>query len=443
MTIIAADKKYVVVGLGLTGVSCVRHLTLHNRHVVVVDSRVNPPGLLDFQTEFPSVVVHCGGFDADIINSANVLVMSPGVALSTPAIQNAVKAGVKITSDIELFLAQFEGKVVAITGSNAKSTVTAWLGCALNIHQEKALVAGNIGLPVLDALERSYDLAVLELSSFQLELIAKLEADVATILNVSEDHLDRYESMFQYQQAKQRIYFGAKTVVSNRQDMLTQPLVPNDTKQLSFGLNEPDLNQYGIREIDGELWLVKGFEQIIKQADLSLPGRHNCANALAVIAMADAVGNDRSATLQALRTFAGLPFRCQEIASINGVRYINDSKATNVGSTLAAVSGLATGKNIHLLLGGISKDQDLTPLGNALPANCKRIYAFGRDKLLIKNAVAEARLVDDLNSAMSLIKNEVESGDIVLLSPACASFDQFDNFEHRGRVFNSIVETLK
>jgi len=443
MTIIAADNKYVVVGLGMTGVSCVRYLQSRNKHVMVVDSRERPPGLDSFKSLYPDVNVYCGGFDQSVLNAANVLVMSPGVPLHTDEIQLAISQGVKITSDIELFLTEFTGKVIAITGSNAKSTVTAWLGNALSNNDKKVLVAGNIGVPVLDRLDDNFDIAVLELSSFQLELVAKLKADFATILNVSEDHMDRYDSMFTYQQAKQRIYFGAKTVVYNRLDILTQPLVPNSTIQISFGLNEPDINHYGIRSIEGELWLAKGFETIIKYSELSLSGMHNCANALAVLALADAVGNLRQATLDALRTFKGLPYRCQETAVINGVRYVNDSKATNVGSTIAAVTGLVKDKNIHLLLGGLTKDQDLLPLVDAVPANCKSIYAFGRDKNIIKQVIPDAIVVDDMKTAMSLIRNEVESGDIVLLSPACASFDQFDNFEHRGKVFDAIVEALK
>lgn len=443
MTMIAADKTYLVVGLGLTGVSCVRYLRAQGKYVEAIDSRTNPPGLANVQAEFPDLKIHLG-FEASVLSTADVLVMSPGVPLADPAIQQAIQTGADICSDIELFLQEFSGKVIAITGSNAKSTVTAWLGEALDNGGNKTLVAGNIGVPVLDTLGDAYDIAVLELSSFQLELLTKVNASVACILNVSEDHLDRYASMAHYVQAKQRIYFGASQVVFNRLDALTQPLVPDSTPKTSFALNEPDLNHYGLREQGNQTWLAKGFDPVLPVSDIALPGWHNVINAMAVLALADLAGNDRRATLQALTAFAGLPYRCQPIAEHQGVRYINDSKATNVGSTVAALEGLVSsqGANIFLLAGGQTKGQDLSSLTAVFEQTCKGVYAYGEDGHRLQKLSERVQACSSLAEAFAKATSDAGAGDIVLLSPACASFDQFRSFEHRGEVFNQLVEAL-
>lgn len=441
MSMIAADKKYLVVGLGLTGVSCVRYLQRQGKFVEVIDSRDEPPGLDAFVREFPAIKVHLG-LSADVLSTADILVMSPGVPLAEPAIQKAIKSGAVICSDIELFMQAFSGKVVAITGSNAKSTVTAWLGEALRLAGRKVLVAGNIGLPVLQTLDETYDVAVLELSSFQLELLPRLKADVACVLNISEDHLDRYASMAHYIQAKQRIYFGTGFAVYNREEALTQPLLPDSTPKVTFGLNEPDLKDFGLRTQSDGVWLCHGFNPIVAAGDVSLPGRHNLLNALAVLALADAVGNPQQATVEAIKTFKGLPYRCEWIADKKGVRYINDSKATNVGSTVAALTGLVAeqGANIHLLAGGQAKGQDLSPLADILAKTCKNVFAFGEDRLDIGKQFGHPTYCENLEDALKQASDTAEPGDIVLLSPACASFDQFRNFEHRGDVFNKLVE---
>lgn len=445
MKTIATDKKYLVVGLGLTGVSCVRYLLSKGKDVSVIDSRSAPPSLTKFKEEFPDVDVFLGFEHEEVFNSADVLVMSPGVPLRTPQIQSAIQAGAEITSDIELFLHEFAGKVIAITGSNAKSTVTSWLGEAIQLSGRKTLVAGNIGLPVLDALKEVYEIAVLELSSFQLELLKSVKADVACILNVSEDHMDRYDSMAQYVQAKQKIYFGCKNAVYKRTDALTQPLVPDQVKTISFALNEPDLNQYGVRTLEGEDWLCHGFEPLLKANELSLAGRHNVENALAVIALADLVEIDRDVTLNALRAYTGLPYRCQLIAEKEGVRFVNDSKATNVGSVIAALEGLvsAKSKNIVLLLGGQSKGQDLSPLSSVIESTCKKVIAYGEDRDEFKKIFAATECVGDLADALKVASAAAQPGDVVLLSPACASFDQYANFEQRGEHFNQLVEAMQ
>lgn len=441
MSLIAADKHYCVVGLGMTGVSCVRYLAARGKSFSIIDSRANPPGLEEVQRDFPHIDIVTGKFDRDFLARANTLVMSPGVALSTPEIQIAIKNGADITSDIELFLNEFKGTVIAITGSNAKSTVTRWVGLALEYGQKKALVGGNIGNAVLDHVDEAFDIAVLELSSFQLELLPKLNADVACVLNISEDHLDRYDSMAHYQQAKQRVYFGVKQAIFNRSDVMTAPLVPDSVKVTSFALSAPDLNHYGVQLLEGERTICKGFEPILKVSDIGLAGEHNVANAMAVIAIADAVGNDRTATVRALKAFKGLPHRCEEVATDHPVRFFNDSKSTNVGSTLAAIQGLGlSSKNIVLLLGGQGKNQDFTPLVSAVKQVCKKVVCYGEDGPLLNGLIESSDLVESLSEALEIATKAAKAGDIVLLSPACASFDQFKNFEHRGNAFVQWVE---
>ena len=441
MTLIGADTKYLVVGLGLTGLSCVRYLMARGKWVAVTDSRPNPPNLTEVTTQFPDMDIQVGGFSQEMFAQADILVMSPGVTLRTPEVQAAVQAGARVTSDIELFLSEFAGQVVAITGSNAKSTVTQWLGEAIQRSGRNTLIGGNIGKPVLDAVDQPIEVAVLELSSFQLELLPKLGADVATILNVSEDHMDRYDSMVQYQQAKQRIYFGAKQALFNRQDLLTQPLVAPNVKVSSFGLNRPDLKQYGVVETSTGPSLALGFTTLMPASELALPGRHNIANALAVLALADAVHNPLEHTLAALREFNGLPHRCQLVREHAGVRYFNDSKATNVGSTLAALTGLAQPdrKAIVLLLGGQTKGQALGPLAPAIAANCKAVFVYGEDQLRFHAVAPQAIYVDSMLDALTQAKIILQDGDLLLLSPACASFDQFNSFEDRGQQFAAWV----
>lgn len=445
MTIIAADTHYIVVGLGATGLSCVRYLVSCGKKVSVMDSRQTPPNASVVNREFPDVQCFFGGFDSEILSSAQYLVMSPGVALLTPEIQKAIESGVRITSDIELFLNEFEGDVVAITGSNAKSTVTAWLGMALEHVNQKVFVAGNIGVPVLSGLGQTYDIAVLELSSFQLELISNLSATVATILNVSEDHMDRYDSFASYQQAKQRIYFGCQKAVFNRDDLLTQPLIPDSVPRVTFGGAVPDIGQYGLSEINGEQWLVKGFDKIIPASEVWLPGSHNLTNALSVIALADSVSNDRVHTLSALRDFRGLEFRCQFIAELRGVSFFNDSKATNVGSTLAAIEGLANQKprKIIVLLGGQGKSQDFSLLSQPIKSLCKTCIVYGEDRSDLLEALPDSVVADNLEQSFEAAIAIAESDDVILLSPACASFDEFKNFEDRGRFFNKLVEAQR
>lgn len=448
MALIAADTHYLVVGLGATGLSCVRYLVAQGKLVSVIDSRQAPPGLDTLRAEFPEVEVTLGGFDASVMTRVDVLVMSPGVPLSTPAVQTALANGVRLSSDIELFCQAHQGRTVLITGSNAKSTVTSWVADIADRAGVSYVVGGNLGQPALTLLETPVELAILELSSFQLELVGPLRADVATVLNVSEDHQDRYPSFAAYQQTKQRIYFGCRHAVFNRDDVLTFPLLPTGVAQTTFGLDQPDLKQFGVREHDGETWLACGRDLWIPAKDVALPGRHNRSNALAVMALAQAIGLDRDAILASIRAFKGLPHRCEPVGSIDGVQYVNDSKGTNVGATLAAVEGLGRDHpgRLILLLGGQGKGADFSSLNQPVAQLCKSSWVFGQDQEQIAAALSAGghsstvHRVDTMEQALTGAEAEALSGDIVLLSPACASFDQFDDFQHRGNVFRSWVE---
>ncbi|MFG1497671.1 UDP-N-acetylmuramoyl-L-alanine--D-glutamate ligase [Saccharospirillum sp. HFRX-1] len=440
---ITAKRDYLVVGLGATGLSCVRFLRARGQGVAVVDSRDEPPGRDVLQREFPEVELTTGAFSAEQLKQADILVLSPGVPLATPAIKAAIDAGVPVTSDIELFHQTFAGKLVLITGSNAKSTVTSWVADMARLSRQAYVVGGNLGKPALELLAEPADLAILELSSFQLELLPPLIADVATILNVSEDHLDRYDSFEAYRQAKLRIYRGAKQVVFNRADALTQ--TPLETPMVSFGLDQPTEGHFGLVQHDGEEWLAQGDQLLLPSREVALPGRHNLVNALASLALGAAVDLPQVAMLESLRSFKGLPHRCEWVATKSGVRYVNDSKGTNVGATLAAVEGLGreVPGRLILLVGGQGKDADFAPLAAPVNELCKAVFAYGEDGDLLASVIGSlAQRVERMEDAFQAAVKQATEGDTVLLSPACASFDQFRNFEHRGEVFRAQVEAL-
>ena len=372
--------------------------------------------------------------------------ISPGLSLKTPEIKAALTAGVPVVGDVSLFLEINQVPVVAITGSNAKSTVTSLLGAMAEKAGLSVAVAGNIGTPVLDLLadDRVYDLVVLELSSFQLETIEKVGAKVATVLNVSEDHMDRYDTYPQYHMAKQRVYFGAQSVVINRRDPLTRPPLADGVTGYSFGLNQPDRKGFGlINTLDGEA-LGYEFKALMPVADIKLPGRHNIENALSALALGHAAGLPFEPMLQTLREFSGLAHRCQWLAEKASVNYYNDSKGTNVGATLAALEGLEkeTGK-IVLIAGGVGKGANFSPLKTAL-GKTRALVLIGADAQKIADVAvgAEVFFASDMNEAVVLASELAQPGDDVLLSPACASFDMFKGFEERGQVFTAAVKAL-
>lgn len=447
MSLIASDQFRIVVGLGKSGMSLVRHLARRGLPFAVADTRANPPELATLCRDFPQVEVRCGALDVDFLCRASELLVSPGLALATPALQQAAARGVKLSGDIELFAREAKAPIVAITGSNAKSTVTTLVGEMAAAAGRKVAVGGNLGTPALDLLADDVELYVIELSSFQLETTDWLNAEVATCLNVSEDHMDRYADLQAYHLAKHRIFRGARQVVVNRDDALSRPLVADQLPCWTFGLGKPDFRGFGLIEEQGEKWLAFQFEPLMPARELKIRGAHNQANALAALALGHAVGLPFAPMLETLRTFAGLPHRCQWVRERREVNYYDDSKATNVGAALAAIEGLGADIRGQLVLiaGGDGKGADFSSLRDPVARHCRAVVLLGRDAGLIAEALGDAVpqvRVASLDEAVQRCAELSEPGDAVLLSPACASLDMFKNFEERGRLFAAAVEAL-
>ncbi|WP_439136255.1 UDP-N-acetylmuramoyl-L-alanine--D-glutamate ligase [Pseudomaricurvus sp.] len=446
VNLIAQSNVTVLVGMGMTGQSAARYLTSVGRPFVWVDTREAPPALDSVRAQFPEANIELGELREDTLLAAAEIIVSPGVPLSNPVLVKAETEGIPMLGDIELFLREVKAPVIAITGSNAKSTVTTLVGEMAQNAGKQVLIGGNIGVPVLDLLQQpAAELYVLELSSFQLESIKQLNAEVATVLNVSEDHMDRYDSFAQYYIAKQRVYFGARKVVVNREDPLTAPPLAEGVEQFSFGLNMPDRRGFGVITKAGQECLAFEFKALMPIDDIKIPGRHNVANALAALALGHAVDLPMDAMLQTLKVFTGLPHRCQWVAENGGVNYYNDSKGTNVGATLAALNGLKkpNGK-IVLIAGGVGKGADFSPL-KAAAAGLRALVAIGQDGDQIADLFADLVPVfqaRNMAEAVELSARHAQSGDDVLLSPACASFDMYKGFEDRGEHFVQAVKEV-
>lgn len=447
MSLIVSDRFRIVVGLGKSGMSLVRFLANRGVSFAVADTRENPPELATLRRDYPQVEVRCGELDVEFLCRADELYVSPGLALATPALQQAHARGVRMSGDVDLFARYAKAPIVAITGSNAKSTVTTLVGEMAAAAGKRVAVGGNLGKPALELLDDDVELYVLELSSFQLETIDQLNAEVATVLNVSEDHMDRYSGLPAYHLAKHRIFRGARQVVVNRQDALSRPLLGEGMPCWTFGLNTPDFHGFGLREENGEKYLAFQFETLMPVRELKVRGAHNQANALAALALGHAVGLPFDAMLASLREFTGLEHRCQWLRERAGVHYYNDSKATNVGAALAAIEGLGadiTGKLV-LIAGGDGKGADFSGLRAAVAQHCRAVVLLGRDAQAIANVLQDTvplLHVATLEEAVQRSAELAESGDAVLLSPACASLDMFKNYEERGQLFAQAVERL-
>ena len=448
MSLIASDNRRIIVGLGATGISCARHLARKGVPFVVVDTRENPAGLDQFKAEFPDIDVHCGALDAEYLAQASELIVSPGVAISHPAIQVAIAQGVHVCGDIDLFCREITAPVIAITGSNAKSSVTTLVGDMAMAAGIDVGVGGNLGLPVLDMLAQGeQELYVLELSSFQLETCHDLRAQVATVLNISPDHQDRYPDMTAYYQAKHRIFRGCRQAVINRDDALTSPLLPKTVQTTAFHLGKPDLNLFGVMTDDEGEWLALGREKLLRVAELKVRGQHNVANALAALALGQAADIPMDAMLSALKQFTGLKHRCQWVADKGAISFFNDSKGTNVGATVAALDGLGPtlgDSRIVLIAGGEGKGAEFDDLRAPLQRYGRAVVLIGTDAPRIRAVVGniEAQDATDMDDAVRTAAALAQAGDIVLLSPACASFDMFKNFNVRGDAFIAAVEAL-
>lgn len=456
-----SGKHVLVLGLGATGLSMIRWLTAHGAIVRAADSRSEPPGLDAVRQEFPQLPVDLGPFRASSFRDADCIAASPGVPLAEPQIQAAIARRVEVVGDIELFalavaerarqLSLPKPRLLAITGSNGKSTVTEMTGALCRGAGLETLVAGNIGLPVLDALariesgERAWPQAiVLELSSFQLETTASLRPDAAVVLNLSEDHLDRYRDMDDYAAAKARIFLGTEVQVVNRDDPRTVRMARSEVPVWSFGLGAPNGDtEWGLLR-NGADHLAQGTRRILPVAKLRIAGLHNAANALAALALVRAIRIDSATAAPVLERFEGLPHRVQLVAEIAGRRFYDDSKGTNVGATVAALDGMA--ELVVLIAGGDGKGQDFTPLAPAVAGHARAVVLIGRDREAIAAALdgtgVPLHRADDMGAAVDSAFRASEPGDAVMLSPACASFDMFRNYEHRADVFRAAVQRL-
>jgi UDP-N-acetylmuramoylalanine--D-glutamate ligase len=456
-----SGKKTLVLGLGDTGLACARWLAARGARVSVADSRAAPPQAGRLATLLPRVPLATGPFDPAQLRAAELLVLSPGVPLADPAVAQAVAAGVETVGDVELFARAIHAlnaqradaaapmRLIAITGSNGKSTVTAMCGEMCRTAGLNVCVAGNIGLPVLDALLEIElgmlavpQVWVLELSSFQLETTTHLDATAATVLNLSEDHMDRYPDMAAYAAAKARIFSGDGLMVLNRDDARVMAMARPGRPISSFGLGRcPDDEHFGL--CDNELCI--GADMLMPIAALPVAGLHNAANALAALALTHALHLPTEALLRGLAHFKGLPHRVEKIAEIEGVTYYDDSKGTNVGATEAALYGLGAKKAV-VILGGDGKGQDFGPLKAAVAANARAVLLIGRDAPLIERALSGSGVgchpAASLQDAVVQAQRLALAGDAVLLSPACASFDMFRNYVHRAEVFVEAVNKL-
>ena len=452
-------QKILVLGLGDTGLSAARWLKRQGAHVRVADSRAAPPQAERLRAEMPDVKLRTGAFNDALFQDVELIVSSPGVPLSEPALASAQARGVQVIGDVELFahaLAQSKSKVLAITGSNGKSTVTSMVGAMCQAAGLNTVVAGNIGLPVLDALTQAEqevhagmaapDVYVLELSSFQLETTHTLNAAAATVLNVSEDHLDRYPGMTQYAAAKARIFQGDGVQILNREDSLSSAMAKSEHTVFTFGLNTPQSDEeWGLLEVNGKIWLAQGELALMPVAELPLAGLHNAANALAALALCRALDLAYAPLLQALREFRGLPHRVEWVADISGVSFYDDSKGTNVGATVAALKGMQ--QKVVLIAGGDGKGQDFTPLKEAVAERARAVVLIGRDAEKIASAIrgCDVPVVNAVSMQQAVLMGyqQAQPGDAVVLSPACASFDMFRNYAHRAEVFVAAVHALQ
>ena len=437
----------LVLGLGDTGLSSIRWLEKRGAAVRAADTRQAPPALGALRAEHPRVPVALGAFDAALLEGVDAVVASPGLALREPVLRAAAARGIDVVGDIEIFARELrrggKARLLGVTGTNGKSTVTALAGAMGAAAGLRTAVAGNIGLPVLDALEATVELYVVELSSYQLETTRSLALDAATVLNVTQDHLDRYDSMREYAAAKERIFIDCRARVLNRDDAATMAMARGAEGVLTFGLGVPrDRAEWGLDE--SRTHLMRGAAELMPVAEVGVPGLHNAANALAAHALGSAIGLDAGAMARAIREFKGLPHRVQLVAEAAGVRYYDDSKGTNVGASVAALEGFSV--PVVLIAGGDGKGQDFSPLAPAVAAHARAVVLIGRDAEAVGAALSgtgvrleRARTMEEAVSAAQAL---ARPGDAVLLSPACASLDMFRNYGHRGEVFAEAARRL-
>lgn len=437
--------RSIVVGLGRTGMSCARFLQSRGLHFAVTDSRSTPPEVDALAKLAPEAEARFGGFDESLLDGASQIIASPGVSLREPFMRRAASRGVPIVGDIELFARAANAPIAAVTGTNGKSTVTTLVALMAQAAGKRVLAGGNLGRPALDLLaEPVPDLYVLELSSFQLETTTSLHTAAAVVLNVTPDHMDRYDTIAEYAAAKARIFARSDAVVVNLDDVAVRTMDHNAMRVLRFSLRpDPTADFYGVEQ-GSDLALMHGRDRVVLMSQLKITGLHNAANALAALAMCAALQLPREACVQALREFPGLPHRSQWVADVDGVRYVNDSKGTNVGATLAAVAGMPG--SLVVIAGGQGKGQDFEPLAPAFRGKVRHVVLIGQDAKQLDAAlssVSTAEFARDMDDAVQLAARSARSGETVLLSPACASLDMFRDYGHRGDEFAAAVRRLK
>ena len=455
-------KKVLVLGLGETGVSMVKWLIRQGAAVCAADSRIDPPNLVQMRQTFPAMQIHTGKFAEEMLDGIELIAISPGVPIADPCVQRAMQRGIPVVGDMALFAWAItrsdlpRPKIIAITGSNGKTTVTSMVGAMLKKAGWNVQVAGNISPAVLDALMKQIDANnwpqawVLEVSSFQLETTRNLNADVAIVLNISEDHLDRYAGMRDYTAAKTNIFLhensGEGIQILNRNDPNVAAMALAGRKRITFGIDVPaSLTEFGLIDDEEDIWLVEGNIPLMRASELNVDGLHNATNALAALALCRALNVSAEPLVAALREFRGLPHRMEKVATFNGVTFYDDSKSTNVGSAVAALSGMK--RNAILIAGGDGKGQDFAYLRPAVEDNAKAVVLIGRDAGVIadelKGCGVPVVFAPTMEDAIQKSFLMAQNGDVVLLSPACASFDMFRNYIHRAEVFVAAVRDLE
>jgi UDP-N-acetylmuramoylalanine--D-glutamate ligase len=432
--------------MGHTGRSVARFWAAQGIPFIAMDTRAEVGDDLTVRRELAGIESHFGEISETVLRQVDLLVVSPGIAMDSDVIGLAQSLNIEVRGDIDLFVSEAQAPVIGITGSNGKSSVTTFVGQLLTASGLTVSVGGNLGTPALELLNDEVDVFVLELSSFQLERAGDLNLAVAAVLNLSPDHLDRHHTMPLYHLAKHRIFAGAKHVVANYRDALTQPVGKGDVPWTLWRDNEPDMQQLGLRDHEGAPWIYFGFEPVCPLSDIPLVGHHNVNNVLAALAICHAMGLSYAKLIEGVKTLKGLPHRCELIAVKAGVRFVNDSKGTNVGATVAALEGLAAGQNIILIAGGESKGQAFAPLTRAISRFVKHTVLIGRDAAAIDDALEQAAsrsFADSMEAAVRAATKVAKPGDTVMLSPACASLDMYRDYRERGEAFTVAVQAVE
>ena len=436
----------VIVGLGKTGLSCFRYLSNQGLNVAITDSREEPPELLELRAEFESASVYLGQINEQVLLASDQIILSPGVSLDNKSIKLSIENNIPVFGDIELFCQKAQAPIIAVSGSNGKSTVTTIVAEMTRLAGLKTYVGGNIGIPALDLLSDSTpDLYVLELSSFQLETTYSLNAHASVVLNVSPDHMDRYSSLKDYANTKKRIYSGQGLMVLNKDEEYIHSIMDSKRDTIYFSLDAPEGENFGLINHNNEVWLSQGNEKIINKNQLKIKGEHNISNALAAMALARAVNVPTNIMADVLKNFTGLEHRCQLVREIDNVSWYNDSKATNVGACIASITGLCELGNIILIAGGDSKGADLSGLNPIVKKYIKRVFLFGIDANKLADVMGsdvDKEFVNNMNEAVKGASKIADPDDIVLLAPACSSLDMYKNYQQRGDAFISAIDAL-